>query len=156
MEEHWRLVKRILRYISGTLNYGLLFTKSDNLDIVAFCDVDFGRDPDDRRSTIDFCVYLESNLVNWEIKSRLWYLANAIAEISWLKSLLSELGIFIYKAPVLHCDNLSTVLLSENPILHSRTKHIELDIYFVREKFQQGLIQVCLCIQPRPNRRCAN
>lgn len=57
-----------------------------------------------------------------------------MAEIAWVRSLLSELAILITKAPSVYCDNISTVLLSANPILHSRTKHIELDLHFVREK----------------------
>ena len=61
-------------------------------------------------------------------------LAELVVEVTWIQSLLSELQCKTPRIPVLWCDNLSTVLLSTNPILHARTKHIELDIYFVREK----------------------
>lgn len=60
-------------------------------------------------------------------------MANAIADLMWVQSLLAELQVATQK-PLLICDNLSAVMLSHNPILHARTKHLELDIHFVREK----------------------
>lgn len=60
-------------------------------------------------------------------------MAHATAELLWVQSLLTELGIQFAK-PTLYCDNLSAVALSHNPVLHARTKHMELDIHFVREK----------------------
>lgn len=147
------MVKRILRYIAGTLHYGLQFTQSDNLGITTFCDGDWGVDLYERRSTMGFCIYLGSNLVNCGVKKQAvvarssmeaeyWSLANTVAEIAWVQSLLSELAITAKQAPSIYCDNNSTVLLYANRILHSRTKNIELDSHFVREKVQQGQITV--------------
>ncbi|KAL6345227.1 hypothetical protein AAG906_015710 [Vitis piasezkii] len=113
-EEHWKVVKRILRYLQGTLQHGLHLKKSSNLDLVGFCDVDWAYDLDDRRATSRHCVFLQPNLISWQSKN--------------------ELQIPLAKPPLVWCDNLSTVLLSVNPILHARTKHIELDLYFVRER----------------------
>lgn len=64
-------------------------------------------------------------------------LASVTAELTWLTSLLSVLLITMTKQPVVWCDNLSTVLLSANPVLHARTKHIELDLYFVLPSIDQ-------------------
>lgn len=69
-------------------------------------------------------------------------MANATAELLWIKSLLSELQINITSKTVLRCDNLSIVSLTANPVLHGRSKHIELDLHFVREKVLQGIIEV--------------
>lgn len=69
-------------------------------------------------------------------------LANLVAEITWVQSLLQELGVPETKVPIVWCDNLSAVMLAANPVLHARTKHIELDLYFVREKVVQRKIEV--------------
>ena len=66
-----------------------------------------------------------------------------VAEITWLVSLLKELRVEMQGSPpVVWCDNLTTVQLAANPVLHARTKHLELDLYFVWEKVLQKLIEV--------------
>jgi hypothetical protein len=69
-------------------------------------------------------------------------IANAVAECSWLRHLLSELYIDVPKATVAYCDNVSSVYMSKNPVHHRRTKHIELDVHFVREKVALGELRV--------------
>ncbi|KAK2373624.1 putative mitochondrial protein [Trifolium repens] len=147
LEEHWKAVKRILRYLSGTLHYGLLIQVAPidkPLTLIGFCDADWASDPDDRRSTSGACIYVGPNLVSWWSKKQTLVarsnaeaeyrsLANLSLEILWLQSLLTELGCKFYTPKIL-CDNLSTVSLAHNPTLHYRTKHMELDIFFVREK----------------------
>jgi histone deacetylase 1/2 len=147
LEEHWKAVKRILRYLQGTIHHGL-FIKSANMNeplpLIGFCDADWSSDPDDRRSTSDACVYLGPNLVSWWAKKQTLVarssaeaeyrsLAQVSAEILWIQSLLKELHVPT-KVPQILCDNLSAVSLAHNFVLHSRTKHMELDIFFVREK----------------------
>ena len=145
LESHWKVVKRILRYLRGTLDHSLHLKRSMNLDIIGFCDADWASNPNDRRSTIDFCLYLGSNLISWNSKKQniisrsnteaeYRNLATLAAEVTWIQFLLTELQIPQGHVPVLWCDNLSTVLMSTNPILHARTKHIALDLYFVCEK----------------------
>ena len=128
-------------------------TYSSTLNLVGFCDADWASSSDDRRSTSGYCVYLGNGLVSWclkkqqivsklPIEAEYRSLAGLTAEITWLISLLSELRITLPRTPAVWCDNLSTVLLSANPILHARTKHIELDLYFVRKKVIRKLIDV--------------
>jgi hypothetical protein len=112
--------------------------------ISAFSDADWAGCPDNRRSTGGFAVYIGCNLVSWcarkqatvsrssteaEYKS----LANATAEVMWIKKLLDELGMPHPKAARLWCDNIGATYLSANPVFHARTKHIEIDFHFVRE-----------------------
>ncbi|MCH79359.1 retrovirus-related Pol polyprotein from transposon TNT 1-94 [Trifolium medium] len=147
LEEHWKAVKSILRYLSGTLGHGLLIQAAPTnqpLSLIGFCDADWASDPDDRRSTSGAYIYIGPNLVSWWSKKQTLVarssaeaeyrsLAGLCSEILWLQSLLTELGCKFYTPKVL-CDNLSTVSLAHNPTLHHRTKHMELDIFFVREK----------------------
>ncbi|KAM6582045.1 hypothetical protein CsatB_009047 [Cannabis sativa] len=153
LESHWIAVKRILRYLAGTLDYGLHLQRSTNYDITAFCDADWASDPDDRRSTTGYCVLFGNNLVAWKSKKQQTIsrssteaefrsLAAVVTEITWLQSLLTELRISLSTPPTVWCDNLSTVMLAANPILHARTKHIEIDLYFVRDKVMQQQLQV--------------
>ena len=69
-------------------------------------------------------------------------IANGTAEVSWLQSVLGELGMFQAEAPVLWCDNLGATFLTANPVFHARTKHIEIDFHFVREKVAAGALTV--------------
>jgi len=131
----------------GTINHGLTIeaaTSSEPIAITGFCDADWASDPDDRRSTSGACIYLGPNLVSWWAKKQTHVarssaeaeyrsLAQAAAEILWIQSLLQELQI-PSRVPQIYCDNMSAVSLAHNPVLHSRTKHMELDIFFVREK----------------------
>jgi hypothetical protein len=69
-------------------------------------------------------------------------IANATAELTWIQSLLTELGVKQGQAPTLWCDNLGATFLTANPVFHARTKHIEIDFHFVREKVANGELQV--------------
>lgn len=142
---HWKAVKQILYYLNGTSNHGICLTSSSLLSLHGFCDADWANDPDDRRSTSGFCWFLGSSPITWSskkqpvvsrsgTKAEYRSLANATSELLWLQSLHTELHVHSCAAPILWCDNISTISLSANPVLHSKSKHFELDLFFVREK----------------------
>nr|XP_020196891.1 uncharacterized mitochondrial protein AtMg00810-like [Aegilops tauschii subsp. strangulata] len=152
-DTHWALVKRILRYIRGTTAMGLTLTASPDTSLVAYSDADWAGCPDTRRSTSGYCVYLGPSLISWSSKrqptvsrssaeAEYRAVANAVVECSWLQQLLQELLCEVTKATFVYCDNVSVVYLAANPVHHRRTKHIELDIHFVREHVALGRVRV--------------
>jgi hypothetical protein len=150
---HWSAVKRILRHVQGTIKLGLKIKKSDSMLVSAFSDADWAGCVDDRRSTGGFAVFLGSNLVSWTARKQPTVsrssteaeykaLANATAEMLWIQKLLTEIGVKHPPKARLWCDNLGATYLSANPVFHARTKHIEIDFHFVRERVAQGLLDV--------------
>ena len=150
---HLALLKRILPYIRSTTSHGLLLRASTDFSVTAYSDADWGGFPDTRRSTSGFCVYLGDSLVSWSSKrqptvsrssaeAEYRAVANVAAECIWLRQLLGELRCDIKKATVVFYDNVSAVYMSTNPVHHKRTKHIELDTHFVRERVQLGELRV--------------
>lgn len=69
-------------------------------------------------------------------------MAQAAAELTWLMRLLEELGVSNLKPVHLFCDNQSAIHIAKNPVFHERTKHIEIDCHFTRDKVMEGLIQL--------------
>ena len=152
-ETHWTALKRVLRYLKGTIHHGLYLNKNSSLTLNAFSDSDWGGDKDTGRSTTGYVVYLGSNPISWKStkqksvsrsSSEAEYkaVANAASEILWIKNLLHELHVPLSSPPQIFCDNTGAVYLSSNPVFHSRMKHICLDYHFVRERVSEGTFQV--------------
>ncbi|GKD00753.1 ribonuclease H-like domain-containing protein, partial [Tanacetum coccineum] len=106
-----------------------------------------------RRSTFEYCVFLGDNLLTWSSKhqdtlsrssaeAEYRGVANAIAETAWIRNLLRELHTLLFTETLVYCDNVSVVYMSANPVQHQRTKHIEIDIHFVRDKVAAGHVRV--------------
>ena len=115
------------------------------MTLEAYCDADWAAHPNDRRSTTGYCIFWGENLIGWQSKKQntisrssteaeFRSLASVVSEICWIKSLFSEQHLPLATSPLIWCDNLSTIMLAANQILHARTKHIEIDLYFVRDK----------------------
>lgn len=152
---HLLAAKRILRYIKGTLDHGLFFRPQyQPAGLSAYSDADWAGCPDTRRSTSGYLCYIGTNLVSWcsknqptiarsSAESEYRALSHASAETTWLAFLLYELGAHLHFPILLYCDNLSATYMASNPVFHARTKHIELDYHFVREKVVVGSHRVC-------------
>ncbi|KAK2965995.1 hypothetical protein RJ640_012350 [Escallonia rubra] len=137
--------KRILRYVKGTLDYGLLYKRCDNFVLSGFTDADWAGDTNDRHSTSGYCFNTGSAAVSWCSKKQnivvlssteAEYVAATMAtqECVWLKRLIGDMFCEVDYAVQIKCDNESAIKLASNPIFHARTKHIEVRYHFVREK----------------------
>ncbi|KAM1755844.1 hypothetical protein ACFX12_008126 [Malus domestica] len=152
MIAHFTAVKRILRYLKGTLHHGLFYSHGP-LQLRAFSDADWAGDPNDRRSTTGMAVFLGNNPISWSSKKQLTVsrssteaeyraLSSTSAELDWIQQLLVFLQVPLTSPQVLFCDNLSTIALAFNPVQHQRTKHIEVDVHFVRERVAKKQLYV--------------
>jgi len=151
--DHWQGIKRILRYLHGTTNLGLQSKPSTDLDIARFSDADWATSTDDRKSMAGQCVFLGETLISWSsikqkvvsrssTESEYRALADLAAEVAWLRSLLAELKVPIHRKLVLWCDNLSAKALASNPVMHARSKHIEIDVHYKRDQVLQNEVAV--------------
>ena len=151
-ESHLIAVKRILRYLNGTKNVGLWYSRDSTLNLIAYSDSDYAGCKLDRKSTSGACQFLGSNLISWFSKKQNFvalstaeaeYVAagSCCAQILWIKRQLEDYGITLDKTPI-RCDNTSAINLTKNPIQHSRTKHIEIRYHFIREHVAND--EICL------------
>lgn len=151
--EHMTALKRILRYLRGSLDFGLHLYKSKFSVLTGYTDADWGGCPDTLGSTFGYCVFLGDNLIAWSSKRQPTLsrssaeaeyrgVANVVVESCWLRNLLLELHVPFKKAALVYYDNVSAIYLSGNPVQHQCTKHIEMDILFVREKVERGQVRV--------------
>ncbi|XP_068309650.1 uncharacterized mitochondrial protein AtMg00810-like [Pyrus communis] len=144
---HWMAIKRIFRYLKSTYDHGLLY-KPRIVRLTAFSNADYAGNPDIRHSTGGFCFYLGSNLISWSSKkqktvsrssaqAKYRQLAYTAAKLSWLRSLYRDLHMHLVQLTI-WCDNISSIALASNPVFHSRTKHLEVDYHYFREKVVHG------------------
>lgn len=152
-ELHLQALKRVIRYIQGTKLWDCNFRRNKKMALTAHTDADWAGCPSTRRSTSGYCIYMGDNLVSWSAKRQPTVsrssaeaeykgVANVVAEACCLQNLLLEMRIPFTQATLVYCDNVSAIYLSTNHVQHQRTKHIEIDIHFVREKVCTGEVRV--------------
>ncbi|RVW65371.1 Retrovirus-related Pol polyprotein from transposon RE2 [Vitis vinifera] len=150
-DSHWDAVIRILRYIKSTRGQGVLYENRGHTQVIGYTDADWAGSPTDRRSTSRYCVFIGGNLISWKSKKQdvvakssaeVEYRAMALAtcELIWLRHLLRELRFGKDEQMKLICDNQTALHIASNSVFHERTKHIEVDCHFIREKIASGCV----------------
>ena len=147
-EIHLLVAKRILRYSKGTADFGIFYKRGEKSDLIGFSDSDFAGDLDDRKSTSGFVFMKCLGAVSWSSKKQsIVTLSTTEAEFVaatscacqaiWLRNILAQQG----PTPI-YCDNSSAIKLSKNPILHGRSKHIDVKFHFLRDLTREEIIDV--------------
>ncbi|KAK2970503.1 hypothetical protein RJ640_013575 [Escallonia rubra] len=155
-ELHLLAAKRIFRYLKGTIDFGLLYKKGEKSYLMGFTDSDYAGDIDDRKSTSGYAFMLGSGAVSWSSKKQpIVTLSTTEAEFVaatscacqaiWLRKILEELHFKQEEATTIYCDNSSAIKLSKNPVLHGRSKHIDVKVHFLRDLTKEGVIDLIYC-----------
>ncbi|KAK3016209.1 hypothetical protein RJ639_006211 [Escallonia herrerae] len=147
-------ILRILRYLKSAPGQGILFTKNeDHQSMDVYTDADWVGAVDDRCSTSGYFTFVGGNLVTWRSKKQnvvarssaedeFRGIALGVCEALWLRLLLQDLGC-VSKQPIkLYCDNKATCDISHNLVQHDRTKHVEMDRFFIKEKLDEKIVEL--------------
>jgi Reverse transcriptase (RNA-dependent DNA polymerase) len=148
---HLNAIDRILRYLKGTPGKGVWMKNNNSNDICGYSDADWAGSFD-RKSTTGFYTFVGGNLATWKSKKQnvvarssaeaeYRAMASTASELIWIKQLLADMGIETQNPMKMFCDNQAARHIASNPVFHERTKHIEIDCHFVREKIQAKEIE---------------
>uniref|UniRef100_A0A2N9HBW1 Integrase catalytic domain-containing protein n=1 Tax=Fagus sylvatica TaxID=28930 RepID=A0A2N9HBW1_FAGSY len=147
--EHWNAVKWIFRYLKGTAEHGILFSRQPGTNsVVGYVDADYAGEVDDRRSTTGYVFTLSGRPICWKstlqsivamstTEAEYMAVAEATKEALWLKGLVKELGLN-QGGVQMHCDSQSAIYLAKNQVYHARTKHIDVKFHKIRELIVTG------------------
>jgi hypothetical protein len=150
---HMIVAKHILRYVRGTIVYGLRFTSSGGVMLHGYTDLDWMGNTVDQKSTSGYCFGLGSTMISWSNRKQgsiaqstaeAEYIAASVSsrEAIWLKNLLSDLFSAELEPTVIHCDNQSCIKLYENLVFHDRSKHIEMRYHYVRDMVHKSILNI--------------
>ncbi|GJY00221.1 retrovirus-related pol polyprotein from transposon TNT 1-94 [Tanacetum coccineum] len=151
-KKHLNAVKRIFRYLKGTVNWGLWYPKDSSIALTSFADADHAGCQDIRRSTSGSMQFLGDRLISWSSKrqksaaissteAEYIALSDCCAQILWMRSQLTDYGFGFKKIPM-YCDNKSAIALCCNNVQHSRSKHIDIRFHFIKEHVENGVIKL--------------
>ncbi|OMO54865.1 Integrase, catalytic core [Corchorus capsularis] len=153
-EQHMKAIMRILRYVKSAPGKGILFTKNEDWQgINVYMDADWAGSLDDRRTTSGYFTFVGGNLVTWRskkqnvvahsnAKAEFRGIALGLCEALWPRLLLQDLG-YPPRQPIrLYCDNKAACDIAHNPVQHDRTKHVEVDRFFIKEKLDEGIVDL--------------
>ncbi|KAI5334699.1 hypothetical protein L3X38_024832 [Prunus dulcis] len=154
--KHMGTAKRVLRYIQGTLDFGIEFIKGKSATLIGYCDSDWAGSEDDRRSTSGYAFTLGSGMFSWaSIKQNTVALstteaeyvsvAEATSQAKWLRFVLEDFGEEQVEGTPILCDNTSAIAMAKNPVFHQKTRHISRKFHFIREAIQAKEIELIYC-----------
>ena len=151
-EVHMDAIYRILRYLKSAPGKGFMFSKHGHLEVERYTDVDWAGSITNRKSTSGCFTFVGGNLVTWRSKKQIVArssveaeyraMSHGVCELLWLRILMGELGFNLEKPVNLYCGNKAAISIAHNPVQHDRTKHVEVDRHFMKEKLTDAIISV--------------
>ena len=151
--EHWKALKWLLRYLKGTWNHGLVYEKTkQEVHLTGFVDADYASNKDNRRSTTAYMFMLNDSCICWKAQlqsvvalstteAEFMATTEAFKEAVWLQGILQELRQMRDKTTIFS-DSQSSIHLCKNPVYHEKSKHIDIRLYWIREKIEEGTIKL--------------
>ena len=141
---HWIAAKHVLRYLRGMIRYGLRYTSAEGVRLFIYTDLDWADSAVDRKSTSRYCFSMGFTMIFWSSRKQSFvalstaeaeYISASDAgkEAIWLRKLLGGLFDGVLEMTVIQCDNQRCVKLSENPVFHDRSKHIEMRYHYLQD-----------------------
>eukprot|EP00253_Pinus_taeda_P002223 PITA_02223 len=151
--DHWIAAKRVLRYVRGTSDYGLLYTRSSDPILSGYTDSDCADSVDDRKSTAGYVFSLGSSAVTWTSKKQQVVALSsteaeyrgavkASCEAVWLRRMLAHMHASQTGPTSLFCDNQGVLKLAKNLVFHERTKHVETHCHYIRQLVEDGFVRL--------------
>ncbi|KAJ9553113.1 hypothetical protein OSB04_017158 [Centaurea solstitialis] len=152
LKSHLGAVKRILKYLKGTPNFGPWYPKDSGFELTAFTDSDHAGCKLNRKSTSGACQFLGDKLVSWSSRKQKCvslstveaeYVAAACccSQVLWMKTQLADYGYTMHQIPI-YCDFSSAIQIAANPVQHSRTKHIDIRYHFIKDHIEKGNVEL--------------
>jgi hypothetical protein len=149
---HRQAVKRIMRYLRFTPEFGLWYSSSSVLSLCGYSDADFVGCHLERKSTSGTCQFLGTSLVSWSSRKQSSVaqstteaeyvaVASCCSQLLWMMATLRDFGLDFHHVPLL-CDSTSAISVAKNPVLHSKTKHIDVRFHFLRDHYEKGDIDL--------------
>jgi Cft2 family RNA processing exonuclease len=138
------------------MSFGLFYRKGEKQELIGYTDSDYAGDQDDRKSTSGYVFMLSSGAVSWSSKKQpvvtlstteaeFIVAASSACQAVWLRRILQQLNHEPRKSTTIYCDNSSTIKLSKNPVLHRRSKHIDVRFHFLRELTKDEVVELIQC-----------
>ncbi|CAL2265706.1 unnamed protein product [Prunus armeniaca] len=143
-KKHYRAAKRVLRYIQGTIDYGIEYVAGKSALLIGYCDSDWSGFEEDRKSTSEYAFSFGSGAFSWaSVKQQSVALSTAEAEhvsaaeatsqAIWHRFVLEDFGEEQTTATTLLCDSTSAIAMAKNPVFHQKSKHIDRKFHFIRD-----------------------
>ena len=136
-----------MRYLRGTTNLGIFYKKGGSDELIAFTDSDYDGDLENRKSTSGYIFMLSSGALSWSSKKQpviilLTTEAKFVDAVVWMRRILEKLGNAHGNSTTLFCDNSSIIKLSKNPVMHGRSKHIDVRFHFLRDLTKERSVEL--------------
>ena len=153
---HWKLVKRIFRYLKGTSDFGLVYGSLSDNELVCYCDADWGGDKADRKSTTGCIFLMNGGAISWyttkqatvalsTTEAEYMAMTEALKEVLWFRTFLSGIGLRCKGPSIIRDDSTGAISLTKTGKHHSRTKHIDIKYHFIRDHIDDKSVDVVYC-----------